>query len=78
MTLPLMTHEKWCFPRLSRSVISTRSSEANTGSVDRLYDKHPDMLTSMANLASTHKNQGRWKMTEELDVQVRKTGISTC
>jgi len=27
---------------------------------------HPDTLTSMANLASTYRNQGRWKKAEEL------------
>jgi hypothetical protein len=32
--------------------------------------EHPDMLTSMANLASTFWNQGRWKEAEELGVQV--------
>jgi hypothetical protein len=28
--------------------------------------EHPDTLTSMANLASTYRNQGRWKEAEEL------------
>ena len=32
--------------------------------------EHPDTLTSMANLASTYRNQGRWKEAEELEVQV--------
>ncbi len=32
--------------------------------------EHPSTLTSMANLASTYRNQGRWTETEELDVQV--------
>ena len=31
------------------------------------------MLTSMANLALTFRNQGRWKEAEELDVQVMGT-----
>lgn len=35
--------------------------------------EHPDTLTSMANLASTYGNQGRWKEAEELEVQVVKT-----
>ena len=35
--------------------------------------EHPDTLTSMANLASTYWNQGRWKEAEELDVQVMET-----
>ena len=32
--------------------------------------EHPDMLTSMANLALTYGNQGRWKEAEELEVEV--------
>ena len=35
-----------------------------------LDSEHPDTLTSMANLASTYKNQGRWKEAEELEVLV--------
>jgi lipopolysaccharide biosynthesis regulator YciM len=34
---------------------------------------HPFTLTSMANLASTYRNQGRWKDAEELEVQVMET-----
>ncbi|KAJ5460953.1 uncharacterized protein N7458_002505 [Penicillium daleae] len=29
---------------------------------------HPDTLTSMANLASTYWNQGRWEEAEQLEV----------
>ena len=32
--------------------------------------KHPDMLTSIVNLASTYRNQGRQKKAEELEIQV--------
>ena len=32
--------------------------------------EHPDMLTSMASLALTYGNQGRWKEAEELEVEV--------
>jgi tetratricopeptide (TPR) repeat protein len=35
--------------------------------------EHLDTLTSMANLASTYRNQGRWKEAEELEVQVMET-----
>jgi hypothetical protein len=35
---------------------------------------HPSTLTSMANLASTFWNQGRWKEAEKLEVQVMETG----
>ena len=38
-----------------------------------LGQEHPSTLTSMANLASTYRNQGRWKEAEELDVQVMET-----
>src|SRR5438045_4448382 len=32
--------------------------------------EHPDTLMSMANLASTYMNQGRWKEAEQLEVEV--------
>ncbi len=35
--------------------------------------EHPSTLASMANLASTYRNQGRWKEAEELEVQVMET-----
>jgi hypothetical protein len=35
-----------------------------------LGDKHPDTLSSMANLASTYWNQGRWREAEDLEVKV--------
>ena len=35
--------------------------------------EHPSTLSSMANLASTYWNQGRWKEAEELEVQVMET-----
>ena len=35
--------------------------------------EHPYTLTSMTNLASTYRNQGRWKEAEELFVQVMET-----
>ncbi|BDD58982.1 hypothetical protein MAP00_004217 [Monascus purpureus] len=41
-----------------------------------LGPEHPDTLTSMANLASTFRNQGRWTEAEQLEIQVmelRKT-----
>jgi hypothetical protein len=38
-----------------------------------LGQEHPDTLTSMGNLASTYKNQGRWKEAEELNVQMMET-----
>ncbi|OLN81556.1 Kinesin light chain 5 [Colletotrichum chlorophyti] len=38
-----------------------------------LSDEHPSTLTSMANLASTYRNQGRWKEAKELEVRVMET-----
>ncbi|KAK1974190.1 hypothetical protein LZ30DRAFT_570320, partial [Colletotrichum cereale] len=38
-----------------------------------LGDEHPSTLTSMANLASTYRNQGRWKEAEELFGRVMET-----
>ena len=34
-----------------------------------LGGEHPDMLMSMANLASTYWNQGRWKEAEQLNAK---------
>ncbi|KAI9783322.1 MAG: hypothetical protein M1816_001420 [Peltula sp. TS41687] len=38
-----------------------------------LGQEHPDTLNSMGNLASTFRDQGRWKEAEELQVQVMET-----
>ena len=35
-----------------------------------LGEEHLETLTSMANLASTYRNQGRWEKAEQLFVQV--------
>ena len=40
---------------------------------DILGPDHPSTLTSMANLASTFWNQGRWEEAEKLFVQVMET-----
>jgi hypothetical protein len=39
----------------------------------KLGEDHPSTLTSMANLASTYRNQGRWEEAEQLFVQVIET-----
>jgi tetratricopeptide (TPR) repeat protein len=39
----------------------------------KLGADHPYTLTSIANLASTYRNQGRWDAAEELEVQVIET-----
>ena len=38
-------------------------------SKEKLGADHLDTLTSMANLASTYRKQGRWDAAEELEVQ---------
>ena len=38
-----------------------------------LGTERPSTLTSMANLASTYRNQGRWQKAEELGVQAVET-----
>ncbi len=43
------------------------------GCKTKLGADHPNTLTSMANLASTFWNQGRWEEAERLDVQVLET-----
>ncbi len=35
----------------------------------KLGADHPDTLTSMSNLASTYRKQGRWDKAETLDIQ---------
>ena len=35
-----------------------------------LGEEHPDTLNSMANLAATYSNQGRWTEAEKIQVQV--------
>jgi hypothetical protein len=34
----------------------------------KLGEDHPDTLISIANLASTYRNQGRWEEAEQLEV----------
>jgi hypothetical protein len=36
-------------------------------------EEHLDTLTSMGNLASTYRNQGRWKEAESFFIQVMET-----
>jgi len=38
-----------------------------------LGDEHPGTLTIMGNLASTYRNQDRWKEAEELEMQLMET-----
>ncbi|KAK5673906.1 hypothetical protein LTS10_013321 [Elasticomyces elasticus] len=43
---------------------------ARTWCREKLGEEHVDTLRAMANLASTYRNQGRWKEAEELEVKV--------
>jgi hypothetical protein len=36
---------------------------------------HPDTLHSMANLACTYRNQGRWNEAEQLELEVTNRKI---
>ena len=38
-----------------------------------LGEEHPDTLTSIANLATTYRNQRRWTEAEKMEVQVMET-----
>jgi hypothetical protein len=38
-----------------------------------LGEEHSDTLISMANLATTYSNQGRWTEAEKIEVQVLET-----
>jgi ankyrin repeat protein len=40
-----------------------------------LEEEHPDTLSSMANLAWTYNEQGRWKEAEELEMQAMETRV---
>ncbi|KAK4194082.1 hypothetical protein QBC40DRAFT_321804, partial [Triangularia verruculosa] len=42
----------------------------------KLGADHPDTLTSIGNLASIYRNQGRWGEAEKLEVQVIETSIT--
>ena len=44
--------------------------ESTTCGKKVLGEEHPGTLTSIANLVSTYRNQGRWKEAELLEVQV--------
>jgi len=44
-------------------------------SVRVLGQEHPDTLSSMGNLASTYRSQGRWKEAESLGVQVMEMSV---
>ncbi|KAF2181187.1 hypothetical protein K469DRAFT_791794, partial [Zopfia rhizophila CBS 207.26] len=59
--------------KYAKTLLHKLGSKLNLAYVIRLSFSDPVTLTSMANLASTYWNQGRWKEAEELDVQVVDT-----
>ncbi|KAF6806923.1 Kinesin light chain 5 [Colletotrichum sojae] len=70
----LLTNVSWYLVMLgnySRAEVIVR--QAVTIRTEILGQEHPSTLTSMANLASTYRNQGRWKKAEELGVRVMET-----
>ncbi|KAF6842206.1 Kinesin light chain 5 [Colletotrichum musicola] len=70
----LLTNVSWYLVMLgnySRAEVIVR--QAVTIRTEILGQEHPSTLTSMANLASTYWNQGRWKEAEELEVRVMET-----
>jgi hypothetical protein len=44
-------------------------------SLGMLGQEHPDTLMSIASLASTYMNQGRWREAEELAIQVMEMNL---
>ncbi|KAF6806860.1 Kinesin light chain 5 [Colletotrichum plurivorum] len=70
----LLTNVSWYLVMLgnfSRAEVIVK--QAVSTQTEILGQEHPDTLTSMANLASTFWNQGRWKEAEELEVRVMET-----
>lgn len=43
-----------------------------------LGDRHPDTLTTMANLASTYQGQGWWEGAEKLETQAMELRKKEC
>ncbi|KAF6789663.1 TPR domain-containing protein [Colletotrichum sojae] len=70
----LLTNVSWYLLMLGNySRAEDLAQDAVRIRMERLGEEHPDTLMSMANLASTYWNQGRWKEAEELFVRVMET-----
>src|SRR6266516_3644333 len=70
---PELSHQ--FVPELEQPNLSTRTGDnhdvAALETIKQVTEgEHPNTLTSMANLASTYREQGRWTEAEELQVQV--------
>ncbi|KAJ0268771.1 hypothetical protein CBS470a_013803 [Colletotrichum nupharicola] len=71
----LLTNVSWYLVMLGNySKAEVIVQQAVSTRAEILGQEHPSTLTSMANLASTYRNQGRWKEAEELEVRVMETG----
>ena len=70
-----LLHNTTCFLLLQGQLEDTERLQTQAVGLRRslLGTDHPDTLTSMANLASTYRNQGRWEEAEKLEVQVLET-----
>ncbi|KAF6780635.1 Kinesin light chain 5, partial [Colletotrichum musicola] len=72
----LLTNVSWYLVMLgnfSRAEVIVQ--QAVSTQTEILGQEHPSTLTSMGNLASTFRNQGRWKEAEKLDVRVMETSV---
>jgi tetratricopeptide (TPR) repeat protein len=70
----LLFHSAWYLRKIGNYELSEkRAAWSLKISHGRLGERHPSTLTSMANLASTYQNQGRWNEAEKLQVQVMET-----
>ncbi|KAH7124365.1 hypothetical protein EDB81DRAFT_731294 [Dactylonectria macrodidyma] len=70
----LLTNCAWyMFTRGNYRAAEKLGEKAVKTRVNVLGEEHPDTLSSMADLASTYRDQGRWKEAEELEVRVMET-----
>jgi tetratricopeptide (TPR) repeat protein len=70
---PLSSMANLAVEELTMQVIETHTEKLGADQPDRLTNMARlalRLLSSMANLASTYRDQGRWKAAEELDTQV--------
>ncbi|KAH7492902.1 Tetratricopeptide repeat-domain-containing protein [Fusarium oxysporum f. sp. albedinis] len=72
----LLTHCTWYLVTTeSHKAAEKLAKKAVKTGANVLGEEHPDTLTSMANLASTFWNQGRWNKAEELFMRVIETSL---
>ncbi|KAJ0333855.1 hypothetical protein KNSL1_013718 [Colletotrichum chrysophilum] len=72
----LLTNVSWYLVMLGNySKAEVIVQQAVSTRAEILGQEHPSTLTSMANLASTYRNQGRWREAEELLVRMMETSL---